>query len=226
MGSPKVIMNVSEEFYSKILSEVRKEIQNSDGNRSEINLSATTALSNRLHEMGGNKESEPKPMDLRTSQELVCNDCGETYRGTRNSAADHIMCKYQVASRTPRSFICEEEGCSSNAFSTAQGLKLHMNQAHLKIKYPCWECPYQATQLGNLKRHVRRKHDKFQIKEHVCHKCGSHFTTKWGLIEHDKAIHMKIRDLICKVCGDTFSRMKCLSVHMERMHRQEQNTQT
>ena len=51
------------------------------------------------------------------------------------------------------------------------------------------------------------------------------FTTKWGLIEHDKAIHKKIRDLICKVCGDAFSRKKCLQVHMKCMHSEERRVQ-
>ena len=190
-------MDVSEEFYSNILGEVRKEI-----------------------------EAEPSPMDLSTTHEFVCNDCGEAYRGTRSSGLPtrHITCRYRVAdpsSSRAKNYVCEEEGCDNNAFSTSQGLKLHRNQAHLNIKYPCWECPYQATQLGNLKRHVRRKHDKIRIKDHVCKTCGALFTTKWGLLEHDKAIHLKIRDLICKVCGDTFSRMKCLKVHVEAMHGQD-----
>ena len=222
-------MDVSEEFYSNILGEVRKEIEGSNG------ISCETRLKG-LREMEGNKErdngsgAEPSPMDLSTTHEFVCNDCGDAFRGARSSGLPtrHITCRYQVAdplSPRAKNYVCEEEGCGNNAFSTSQGLKLHKNRAHLKIKYPCWECPYQATQLGNLKRHVRRKHDKIKIKDHVCKTCGALFTTKWGLLEHDKAIHLKIRDLICKVCGDTFSRMKCLKVHVESMHGREKNPQ-
>ena len=174
--------------------------------------------------MEGNKEcdnggeSESTPMDLSTRHEFVCKDCGEVFRGTKNSRfpTKHLMCRYQMTDHLrAKNYICEEEDCS-NTFSTSQGLKLHKRQAHLKIKYPCWECPYQATQLGNLKRHVKRVHEN--IKEHVCKTCGDQFTTKWGMIEHDKAIHLKIRDLVCKACGDTFSRLKCLQVHVEGMH--------
>ena len=269
-------MTTSDVYYSNILNEVHKRISQK---KSESSL----------------------PMDLSTTQELVCNDCGESFRGTKNSR--HKTCRYQLNplydmrrnlsdriirhqkaqgnvydarsnnivvhqkqttalgvlsdpesprsvstaeptlqpkgqqklmmlppnqdsdSLTDKKFICEEEGCTNNTFATSQGLILHKKHAHLGIKYPCWECPYKATQLGNLKRHIRRKHDEFKTSDYACSICGDRFTTKWGLIEHDKAIHKKIRDLICKVCGDAFSRKKCLQVHMKCMHSEERRVQ-
>ena len=212
-----------------------------------------TNILNEVHKRISQKKSESSlPMDLSTTQELVCNDCGESFRGTKNSK--HKTCRYQLNPlyemrknlsdriishqkeegneydarsnnivvhqkqttalgvlsdpESPRSvstaeptlqpkgqqklmmlplsnqksdqkFYCEEEGCTNNTFATSQGLILHKKHAHLGIKYPCWECPYKATQLGNLKRHIRRKHDEFKTSDYACSICGDRDTIQY-----------------------------------------------
>jgi len=37
-------------------------------------------------------------------------------------------------------------------------LKRHVDSIHEKVTFPCDECEYAATQVGDLKRHKTKKH--------------------------------------------------------------------
>ena len=58
-------------------------------------------------------------------------------------------------------FDCTFEGCQ---YKTARknSLRLHNENLHLKIKYPCEVCGHFATTISNLSQHKRSKHGKLQ----------------------------------------------------------------
>jgi hypothetical protein len=85
-------------------------------------------------------------------------------------------------------------------------LKVHISSKHLgatypcdkcemtfkylseKIRYPCDQCVYQATQKQHLREHIRWKHDGIKLQ---CDTCGFEVNTKTGLHEHMRYKHQE-----------------------------------
>ena len=44
------------------------------------------------------------------------------------------------------------------AATRADGLRIHINSVHLKIRYPCDMCDHTSTTKGDLSKHVKLKH--------------------------------------------------------------------
>ena len=45
------------------------------------------------------------------------------------------------------------------AASTGNSLKIHIENKHEGVRYPCLKCEYAATQAGDLKRHTKTIHN-------------------------------------------------------------------
>ena len=74
----------------------------------------------------------------------------------------------------------------------------------------CDQCPFESYRQLNLKRHVKRVHDK--IRDIFCEDCGSAFSENSKMREHRRLVH-KSRDYVCRVCGNAFLRLTDLRLH-------------
>ena len=93
-------------------------------------------------------------------------------------------------------------------------LKTHKESIHQGIKYPCDQCDYVASQLGNLKQHKERKHEGIR---YPCDQCSHLSTSKGHLKKHIEAVHMGI-EYSCDKCDLTFKSVKALRLHREAKH--------
>ena len=98
-------------------------------------------------------------------------------------------------------------------------MKMHFWSVHLKADpvYNCEQCPYHAINKSNLMRHMNEIHGK-KAKSYICQKCGSEFTRNWGLVNHDKVVHQKIRDHACEYCDSSFAKKALLRKHIKAIH--------
>ena len=70
-------------------------------------------------------------------------------------------------------FSCHDCGRS---FRTKGNMKKHIEEVHVKIKYPCGECSYQASQKTALRKHMLVKHAGHLMK---CKYCDKQY--KWDI---------------------------------------------
>ena len=63
----------------------------------------------------------------------------------------------QISSEA-RSTVCPECGAK---YSNRSTMLKHYRSKHEGIKYPCNQCDYQATEKGNLQKHIQRKHQLY-----------------------------------------------------------------
>ena len=173
-------------------------------------------------------------------------------------------------------FICPQCQCP---FSTSENLSFHLKNMHPKegikqaegkvlkdqddhlgiaedkvkheAKLKCEHCPYKTPQIKEMKRHIKRVHEK--IRNHVCDKCGyaasqkhhlkshnesvhnmgdkkfkcekcPHETTKKSNLKvHIKTVHEKIRDHVCEECGFAALQKRHLAQHIKGVHKKIRN---
>ena len=72
------------------------------------------------------------------------------------------------------------------------GLKKHDNVKHkgLVPAFKCEFCPHVATERGNLRQHIRSKHE--HVKE-TCSQCDLSFSSPQNLRKHKQSVHEGIR---------------------------------
>jgi KRAB domain-containing zinc finger protein len=86
----------------------------------------------------------------------VCTGCGKGFR--RKLTLDgHAKSKHNADGRLG----CKECGMS---FASRRAMLLHKQSKHDLIKYTCDKCSHQASQLGNLTTHKKKKHNKPSIE--------------------------------------------------------------
>lgn len=99
-------------------------------------------------------------------------------------------------------------------------LHKHHIQNHSKIKlYFCdlcdYSCHFKKQIIPHLQTHLIEKDFK-------CALCGKTFSTKFLLGRHQQAIHDKITNYTCSICGKSFFYLKSWSLHEKRhFERQE-----
>ena len=57
---------------------------------------------------------------------------------------------------------------------------------HEKVKHPCNQCDYKATEKGSLKKHIESVHEKVK---YPCHQCEYKATTKGNIQRHIQKKH-------------------------------------
>ena len=86
--------------------------------------------------------------------------------------------------KTLHKFICNDCGAFYN---TKQGLKLHINGVHLKLKpHECDQCEKSFSQKPHLKSHVEMVHQK--LKPFKCKYCKYSFAHNSNLKKHAKTV--------------------------------------
>ena len=77
----------------------------------------------------------------------------------------------------------------------------HKKLVHNGIKeYECSLCPHASQNSYDLKRHVRRMHDKIRNEE-KCNQCERTFTEQRYLKYHVESVHDNIKT-VCKHCNE------------------------
>ena len=92
-------------------------------------------------------------------------------------------------------------------------------EQYIVVRYCCIydDCDKEFTTKFNLKRHVEIVHLNF--KRYECSKCGSLFTSKKNLKEHD-FLHTGAKPYKCGVCKKNFRHLSFLYVH-RRQHQKK-----
>ena len=93
-------------------------------------------------------------------------------------------------------------------------LKRHVKNKHDGVKFACNECDYRATQKTDIKRHTEYKHQGIRF---TCDECGYKATTKGALKIHVDAIHKKIR-YPCHSCEYKATTPGSLNLHIQSKH--------
>ena len=102
--------------------------------------------------------------------------------------------------------------CSKN-FTTAQGLRLHIQTIHDGLRNQnCHLCNKSFHQAQNLRRHIKSVH-KGQ-KECKCETCGKLFALAQHLKRHIHTVHEGRKDHKCEFCGKSFSQGGDLKRHI------------
>ena len=171
----------------------------------------------------------------------VCEECGNAYH-TKFKLKQHINCFHNNI----RNFKCHE---CDNAYPTKYTMTRHMNSVHKmgEKMFKCDLCPYTTFVKVLLKPHIEGVHKK--IKKHFCEeceygtykksaldyhmisahgkgdkkfkckKCSYSSATKYHLVQHNDAVHDKIKKNICPKCDYAASAKRNLKRHMESVHR-------
>jgi hypothetical protein len=82
----------------------------------------------------------------------------------------------------------------------------------------CDKCLRRFHDNFTLKNHKARIHDGKTSKDFECLKCHKRFSYKHNLTTHDKTVHLKLREHVCKVCGRAFGRNSVLQMHIRIKH--------
>ena len=82
----------------------------------------------------------------------VCNQCGRGF--LRKPTLDgHMKSKHNTEGRLQ----CKK---CDKSFASRRAILLHAQSKHDMIKFKCDACSHQSSQLGNLKTHIKKKHNE------------------------------------------------------------------
>ena len=82
----------------------------------------------------------------------VCNQCGRGF--LRKPTLDgHMKSKHNTEGRLQ----CKK---CDKSFASRRAILLHAQSKHDMIKFKCDTCSHQSSQLGNLKTHIKKKHNE------------------------------------------------------------------
>ena len=114
-----------------------------------------------------------------------------------------------------------ECGVCYKVFKRGDHLKTHNNAIHLGVKYPCDKCEHKATNSGNLRKHIRSKHDgtkvSLQRRINKCGICYKEFTKGSHLKTHNDNVHLGVR-YPCDKCEYKATNPANLRTHIRSKH--------
>ena len=91
---------------------------------------------------------------------------------------------------------------------------------HLKERFPCKICAYQATFRNNLSHHVKNVHQK--IENIICTECNKSIKKK-SLNQHMKLFHSGNQPLHnCNICTYQSVYLWNLQKHIKNVHQKGQ----
>ena len=80
-----------------------------------------------------------------------CPECNKTF------ATRHIMLQHRLSVHEGARYQCQYEGCEYKA-TLPNHLTVHAQSVHMKIRYPCDQCPHMSSTTSHLKRHKITQH--------------------------------------------------------------------
>jgi general transcription factor IIIA len=111
-------------------------------------------------------------------------------------------------------------------FTTHAELRAHISVAHPPL---CTQCGYVAKRQGELRRHLREKHE-LSLEERrpwICgwEGCGQGFTKKSNLTTHTATVHQGLKPFLCEFpdCGKRFGHKAVLARHFTARHTEDKN---
>ena len=147
-------------------------------------------------------------------QDYKCKQCGKEFNLLANLTR-HVSTVHELS----KPYKCTVIDCGIR-LSQLTGLKTHMQSIHDKIKYPCTECEYQATQKSHLTRHKNNVHlGKYSFN---CEFCKKPFKERQTLDFHTKSMHpteyFRIYPEECNTCKKRFRDKTELALHNKHTH--------
>ncbi|KAG5667302.1 hypothetical protein PVAND_015288 [Polypedilum vanderplanki] len=109
------------------------------------------------------------------------------------------------------SYECHE---CNKFYKSKHLLKTHIAMIH-RDKIPCTICGKEVAEGHLMKDHMKRH----LSANHICKTCGEKFSTREGLLKHEREIHFLVKGLhFCKDCGKELSSARALKRHILRLH--------
>ena len=106
------------------------------------------------------------------------------------------------------------------AFFNNGELKRHIRVKHEGIRENCEFCDKKFTTKSLLRLHVRSVHEGIKV---TCDKCNKGFQNGHSLQRHIRAVHEGLKDYVCKHCNKAFGHSGTLSSHVRAVHLKEPN---
>ena len=93
------------------------------------------------------------------------------------------------------------------------------NQSRVAKEYKCKFENCNENFKSDHKRYLHYKNIHGDLGDHVCNECKSSFYTKYLLSSHIERVHRNGNDThLCNVCGKTFDQKKKLTAHYKTVH--------
>ena len=156
--------------------------------------------------------------------QFSCEFCGKKFNRRKtlsNHRARLHRDKIPSTSRSdkiPYSLFCDQCG---KGYRHPNELRIHTIRAHTTGEFPCDGCGTVFTNPYSLRDHKREKHrgEKLpQAKKQICQYCGMKFTSKLKRDQHEKSVHLGIRDYMCDQCDYRTANAYKLRMHKEAIH--------
>jgi hypothetical protein len=98
------------------------------------------------------------------------------------------------------------------------GVKPHDMKKHLLSFHAikCHRCKFKATDPHEMVDHLELEHENDQLEPQNCPECGK--SVRNSLKKHIEAVHMKIRNFFCDICGFSGYERAYLTNHMRQVH--------
>ena len=109
-----------------------------------------------------------------------------------------------------------ENDCKIKFYNTKAELNQHLINAHQRnSEFSCNQCDYVATQKGNLKKHIYKKHDKLLRAKEKCNTCKTYFL---DLEAHKNRGCGATKRIKCQICQKVCKSHKSLLSHEALAH--------
>ena len=137
--------------------------------------------------------------------------------GIRNYQCDKCDKAFYIEFNLKRHIATQHEGlrfkCDQclREFTEKSRLQTHIDFKHNNIKQKCEFCDKMYGGEGleaNMKRHILQCHSTDTDENAVkCEQCDKKFFMKDYLIKHIRAVHERIKDHLCMLCGKGFGQV-------------------
>ena len=110
--------------------------------------------------------------------------------------------------------LCDNDYTGSKYGKNA--LKIHNQREHIKIRYPCNRCDFQARGTSDLNKHIRAIHEgiKFECDYEGCnYKCAARNMLKYHAQFKHEGIYYP-----CDMCGNRYMEPRALKNHVKNKH--------
>ena len=144
----------------------------------------------------------------------TCEQCGKTYK------VFECLKHHKIRHHGHKGhFVCEHCG---NSFNNELSLKQHVKRYHVKARVPtkCDICHKEFPDEELMKHHRKLVHFKkgLPLRDKKCQFCPDMFTNNKTRKEHERNIHLGIKDFACDQCDYKCGRKATLKSHIDTIH--------